>query len=193
MDYLDKAEKEIREHWFKDHVADIRGEEGLQVIYWGKPNTSSYATKYVLSGNNVFISGDIGEAVYSLTCKATLENIEDFNLGYFTGKLTAYCGAREEFDEKKARQELREHWKQYDMKDVDDSNELYQAIRSAIRESSTIDQYNFQLSLVYHDSTLEYDAFEGLFSIGKQMPYRLIGYWVGLKMIIEQVAAKKEG
>lgn len=35
MEYIEKATKEIRENWFGDHVAEIQGEEGLQVIYWG--------------------------------------------------------------------------------------------------------------------------------------------------------------
>lgn len=94
MEYIEKATKDIRENWFKDHVAEIQGEEGLQVIYWGQPGTSMYRTKFVLAGYNVFVSGDLGEAVYNLTCAATLENIKGFDLGYFTGKLTAFCEER---------------------------------------------------------------------------------------------------
>lgn len=60
-----------------------------------------YRTKYVLSGANVFIAGDIGEAVYTLTCAATPENIKGFNLSYFTGKLKSSCGDRWNFDSKK--------------------------------------------------------------------------------------------
>ncbi len=50
-----------------------------------------YRTKFVLAGYNVFLLGDIGKAVYSLTCPATLENIKGFNLGCFTEKLTDFC------------------------------------------------------------------------------------------------------
>ncbi|MGO5005153.1 hypothetical protein [Bacillus wiedmannii] len=44
MEYIEKETKEIRENWFGDHVAEIQGEEGLQVIYWGKPATVRYYT-----------------------------------------------------------------------------------------------------------------------------------------------------
>ena len=64
-----------------------------------------YRTKFVLAGYNVFISGDIGEAVYN-PCPATLENIKGFNLGYFTEKLTAFREERWDFDEGKAKGNL---------------------------------------------------------------------------------------
>ena len=65
MEYVEKQLK-ILERIGLEIVAEIQGEEGLQVIYWGKPGTNMYRTKFVLAGYNVFISGDIGEAVYNL-------------------------------------------------------------------------------------------------------------------------------
>lgn len=32
MGYIEKAIKEIKNDWFADHVAEIKGEVGLQVI-----------------------------------------------------------------------------------------------------------------------------------------------------------------
>ncbi|MCY8944013.1 hypothetical protein [Bacillus atrophaeus] len=59
MDYIEQAKKENKDEWFKNHVAEIRGNEGLQVIYWGKPGSFEYRTTFVLSDNNIFIFGDI--------------------------------------------------------------------------------------------------------------------------------------
>lgn len=191
MDYLEKAKKEIREHWFENHVVDIQGDEELQVIQWGEPGTNMYRTKYVLSGNNVFVSGDIGEAVYSLTCRATLENIEDFNLSYFTGKLTAFCNERYDFDEKKARKELKEYWKEYDMHEVEDSKEIYDGILAVIYDSTTMNHYQGGLSAVYHDTSMDSDTLEYVWDFGKRMPRRLIGYWVGFQMVIDQLKDKE--
>ncbi|PGC07297.1 hypothetical protein COM08_32060 [Bacillus wiedmannii] len=188
MEYIEKATKNIRENWFGDHVAEIQGEEGLQVIYWGEPGTGSYRTKFVLSGYNVFISGDIGEAVYNLTCPATLENIKGFNLGYFTEKLTAFCGDRWGFDEEKAKNELDEYWKVYDMNETtEDGQEVYDRIISVIDGSSSMEDYHFWLSDVYHSSSLDSDTLEGVWNFGKRLPRRLIGYWLGLQMVIEQL------
>ncbi|MBD7984422.1 hypothetical protein H9649_07515 [Sporosarcina sp. Sa2YVA2] len=191
MDHIERVKEEIRCHWFKDHVAEVRGEEGLQVITWGKPGTNMYRTKYVLSGNNVFVSGDIGEAVYSLTCAATLKNIEDFELHYFTGKLSAFCEERWDFDENLAKKELKEHWEEYELNELEDGQEIYEAILSAIEESSSMESYRAWLMNVYQDTSADSDVMEGVWDFGKKLPHRLIGYWVGLKMVIEQSERKK--
>lgn len=191
MEYIEKATKDIRENWFEDHVAEIQGEEGLQVIYWGKPGTNMYRTKFVLSGYNVFVSGDIGEAVYNLTCTATLANIKGFNLGYFTEKLTAFCEERWNFDEEKAKKELDEYWKEYNMNETEDRQEVYDGIISAIGESSSMESYHFWLSDVYHNSSLDSDTMEDVWNFGERLPRRLIGYWLGLQMVIEQLEKNK--
>lgn len=192
MDFIDRAKKEIKENWFKNHVAEIKGEEGLQEIYWGKSGTNMYRTKYVLSGNNIFISGDIGEAVYSLTCSATLDNIKDFNLGYFTGKLEAFCEDRWNFDQSLAKKELREYWDEYEINEqYDDAKEIYKGIISAIDESTSLDNYRAWLMPVYQDTSVDSDTMEYVWNFGKRMPYRLIGYWVGLQMVIEQLSSKE--
>lgn len=192
MDFIDRAKKEIKENWFKNHVAEIKGEEGLQVIYWGKSGTNMYRTKYVLSGNNIFISGDIGEAVYSLTCSATLDNIKDFNLGYFTGKLEAFCEDRWNFDQTLAKKELREYWDEYEINEqYDDAREIYKGIISAIDESTSLDAYRAWLMPVYQNTSVDSDTMEYVWDFGKRMPYRLIGYWVGLQMVIEQLSSKE--
>lgn len=191
MEYIKKATKDIRENWFGDHVAEIQGEEGLQVIYWGKPGTESYRAKFVLSGYNVFVSGEIGEAVYNLTCPATLENIKVFNLGYFTGKLTAFCEARWDFDQEKAKEELKEYWEEYEMNEAEEGKEIFDDIISAIDESSSVESFHFWVGNVYLNRSLESDTMEYIWDFGKRLPRRLIGYWLGLQMAIEQLKRNK--
>lgn len=191
MEHIERVKEEIRSHWFKDHIAEIKGVEGLQVIIWGEPGTNMYRTKYVLSGNNVFISGDIGEAVYSLTCTATLKNIKDFDLHYFTGKLSASCGERWNFNADLAKKELKEYWNEYELNRIKDSREIYDGIRSAIDESSSMESYRAWLMPVYQNTSVDSDVMEGVWDLGKEMPHRLIGYWVGLQMIIEQLEQKE--
>ncbi len=191
MDHVESYKEMIRNDWFQDHVAEIHGEEGLQVISWGKPGTNMYRAKYVLSGNNVFISGDIGEAVYSLTCAATLDNIKGFDLGYFTGKLQAFCGSRWNFDEQLAKKELKEHWEEYEMDEIEYSSEIYKAIKDAIEESNSLEGYQAWLTGVYTSTSINSDMMEFVWDFGKTMPPRLIAYWVGLQMAAEQLAEGK--
>lgn len=192
MDYLEKMQEEIRNEWFASHVAKIQGDEGVQVIEWGTPGTFMYRTKYVLSGNNVFVSGDIGEAVYTLTCPATLENMKNFDLSYFTGKLSAFCDDRWNFDEKKANKELKEYWDEYDMNEIEDGKEIYDSIMSAMGESYSIDSFGAWLMTVYQDTSIDSETMSIVSGFGQRLPPRLIGYWVGLQMIIEQLNQKKE-
>lgn len=191
-EYFEKAKEEIRNEWFKNHVANIEGEEGLQKIVWGEEGTFMYRTKYILSGNNVFISGDIGEAVYTLTCPATLENIKGFNLSYFTGKLRAFCESKYKFNEQLAKKQLRDYWKEYDLNKLEDGKEIYDRIRNAIEESSTVEMYQGWLMTVYEGTSADSDLMEAVWDFGQQLSYRLIGYWVGLRMAIEQLERKEK-
>lgn len=192
MNYIENAIQEIRD-WFKDHVAEIKGEDGLQVLYWQKPNTSIYFVKYVLSGNNVFISGDLGEAVYTLTFPATLKELKDCDLHYFTSKLSAFCEERWDFDQKLAKKELDEYWREWEMADrYPDADEIYDGILDAINESATLEMYNAWLIPVYQNTSIDTDDLEYISNFGKRLPYRLIAYWVGLKMAIEKLENKNK-
>ena len=192
MEYIKKAEQTIRNSWFDKHTAEITGEEGFQVIHWKEKGTFMYHTKFVLSGNNVFVSGDIGEAVYTLTCRATLENIKDFNLHYFTEKLQALHRDRWDFDTSLAKKELKQYWKEYELKEkYAESNEVYEEIVSAIDESNSLESYRAWLLHVYQNGILDSDDIEEIWNFGKRLPYCLIGYWVGLQMAIDQLTKEK--
>jgi len=189
--YLDDMIAEIRNDWFKDHKVTIIGEEGFQQIIWSK-GSFEYRTKYILSGNNIFISGDIGEAVYSLTCPATLDNIKNFSLGYFTGKLTALDrNGKYNFNSTLAKQQLRERLIEYELDGYANIPKIRKVVSDAIEESHSVDSYSFWLQHYYMTSDLNYDAIEEFFDLGKELCPRIIAYWVGLKMIIEQLENNK--
>lgn len=189
MDYLEKAEQQIRKEWFKDHVATLTGKKGLQVLHWAKPGTFMYATKYVLSENNVFVSGDTGEAVYVLTEQATLESIKTYDLSYFTGKLEAYRGERWDFDMDLAIKELNEYW--VDCEENEENKETYDKIVEAIQESNGNESFHCQITSAYNGGGIHSDDMEWIWHLGERLPYRLIGYWVGLQMAAEQLLEKK--
>lgn len=193
MGYLVKGKEEIRKYWFENHVVKkIEGKDGFQRIIWGEEGTSMYQIEYVLSGSEVFISGDLGEAVYCLTCAATLENIKDFNFSYFTGKLRAFCEDRWDFNPEQAKQELDKYWEEYEMELQEDSQDIYDGVLSAIEESSSMEGYRGWLMTVYNEHSVDTDLLEVIWDFGQKMPLRLIGYWVGLQMIIEQLEKDNE-
>lgn len=187
------VQKEIRKHWYGNHTAEISGESGLQVLSWEEPGNSIYRIKYVLSGNNVFVSGDLGEAVYNLTCPATLENIQRFDLAYFNRKLSAFCGERWDFDNELAKLEFDEYWAENDLKNrFEDSQKIYDAIIAAVGESPSLETYQANIMATYRETSLKSDQIESIWEFGKAMPVRLIGYWVGLQMAIEQLLNEED-
>lgn len=198
MEHIEQGKEEIKNSWFKNHEVNIKGEEGLQVLYWGEKGTNMYRIKYVLSGNNVFISGDIGEAIYTLTCKATLGNIKGFDLRYFTQKLSAHSSERWRFDEKKAKEELRDWYldaKENGVDDLEDLRSLYQELNMATNEWTLQSHFETAVFSIYENTSV--DWFDGeeasmVSGFGKTMPYRFIAYWLGLQMIIEQLEIKEK-
>lgn len=192
MAYLENEKEEIKHTWFHEHVVSIQGEEGFQKIIFSKPTSNMYRINYVLSGNNIFISGDIGEAVYTLTCAATIENIKHFNLSYFTDKLSASSEVRWKFNSSTAREQLNDFWKEYEMEKYEDEKAIRRGILRAINESNSYENYQNYLLSVYHDTTVSGDDLDVVSEFGKEMPMRLIAYWVGLQMVIRQLEEKEE-
>lgn len=201
MYYLEKAKKEIREEWFKNHkIKSIEGQEGFQRIVWGQEGTAAYQVIYVLSGNRVFVSGDLGDAIYSLTCKATLENIKDFNLSYFTGKLTASEGSKYNFSEQKAKEEIKDYI--FDWCDVESVSELdsetrnlYKALKDAVSEAGSSEMFSAMVYHIWQNSNVsrfDSEAASLIAKVGQLLSYRIIAYWVGLQMIIEQLEAQEK-
>jgi hypothetical protein len=93
-----------------------------------------------------------------------------------------------DFDDKLAKKELKEYWKEHEMDELEDSKEIYDGIVLAIDESSSLESYRAWLMPVYQNTSIE---LEGVWDFGKRMPRRLIGYWVGLQMATEQLMKKE--
>ena len=188
-------EQQIRDHWFKEHIAILTTHGDLQVLQWKKPGTICYSCRYVFDGNKMYISGDIGEAVFWLTWQADVHSFNDIHIHYFDEKLNAYSGERKEFNEVKAVARLRE-WlndlKEYHTKyDHDEMRELFDNARQCNSHSEWIH------ILHNHDdfiSELDQDHYEWTCDCGAEVPMRVKGYLIGLKMASEQLmAAKTEG
>ena len=105
-------EKEIRENWFSEHIAEYKAYDDIKILRWAKPNSWMYGCNYVFQGCNLYISGDIGEAVFCFTEKADVKRIAQYGLSYFKSKLRAFCEPEEDFNSDKAIKRLREWLKE---------------------------------------------------------------------------------
>lgn len=87
--------KHIREDWFSEHKATVERHGDLTVVKWRKPNTGVYAVRYVFDEHYLYISGDIGEAVFNFTWDAKPSDFKRIDIDYLHGKLAAIRNADE--------------------------------------------------------------------------------------------------
>lgn len=183
-------EKEIREHWFKDHKATYTQYGDIKVLEWGKPGSGFYYVRYVFDRNKMYVSGDLGEAVFVFTETVDVYIQGTYSLGYFESKLRAYHEARRDFDEEKARKRLREWLKDLKENGIKYDHDSMKDLFSELTDCMTSDGWAFVVNM--HSgfiSELEPDYFEWMYSIGDKIPSRVHGYLMGFKMASEQLRA----
>ena len=104
--------KEIREKWFKYHVANYTViNDELKILEWKKPNTLSGNIRYVFDKHNLYITGDYYSAMYSLNEIANLESLAKYDLYYFNSKCIMTQQPATEFSSKVAELDLKNQFK----------------------------------------------------------------------------------
>ena len=205
-----EIKKEIREDWFKDHIANYEEvNERLRVLDWKRTQSSTYRVRYVMDGSYLYISGDLGEAVFNLTWEATLESFQDINLGYFHSKLSAYGDNKKYWDSEEAKDRLQEevdelekNFVDYGYKTIDDEElidrvSLLETMQDIADDCSTSKEWESRISFEGYDPLFEQlqkydnDCWEWIFAIGDTIPGRVRAYWIGLKMAFEQLEGDK--
>ncbi|UKL29981.1 hypothetical protein [Bacillus phage PK1] len=190
---MKNTEQKIREKWFSQHEATLTQHGELQVLEWRRPGTNTYYCRYVFDGNKMYISGDIGEAVFWLTWKASIHSFDDINVHYFEEKLAAYSGERREYDEDEAVTRLMEWKEELIEENVIFDQEEFEDMLEAARNCSNKNEWAYEcVNGKYHEliSDLDCDYWEWIYNIGDMIPHRIIGYLVGLKMASEQLKNK---
>ncbi|MGL5766188.1 MAG: hypothetical protein ACRCX8_11165 [Sarcina sp.] len=174
---------------FKDHVATFSQlNEYTQEVEFKKPGTCYYYVRFVMSGNYLFVCGDLGEAVYSLTEQARIDRIaEVYDLGYLTGKLRA--GEKYTFDSDTAIERIKEDMEQYDEEDLtDESKEAYEEIISLAKGCSTKEEWNIQIAQNEDVADkLCSEWWEWLPGAGDQLDMSIMLYWIALKLAAQQL------
>ncbi|WP_340389526.1 hypothetical protein [Paenibacillus sp. FSL E2-0151] len=186
-------ETEIRERWFHNHQATYTDHGVIKELIWRRPESIAYYVRFVFDGRNMYVTGDLGEALFCFTETADVHTFNDYGNEYFIEKLRAYHEDKYYFDSDIAVGSLRE-WLN-DLKtngvnyDHDEMRELFESARSIDRMDEWSDVINDAEWL--HDIDPYY--WEWIYSIGKQIQPRLRSYLVALKMASEQLLAPKEG
>lgn len=209
----ENIEKEVREKWFEKHTAEFEKlNDRISILDWINPNSSCYYCRYVFDGSRLYVSGDIGEAVFRFTEKATLEGISKYDLYYFHSKLSAFCENKYSFDSDTAIETIKEHIEyareNMDYEEDDDGKEIeanndrneeinnyIQALKELIIESKTCNNkgsWDYEVEQKYDDlRDYDCDVSEWIYTAGDVIPNRIVGYLIGLKMALEQLKEKE--
>lgn len=185
-------DKEIKENWFYEHVADLKYYGDIKTLRWGKPNHWMYRCNYVFQGRNMYVSGDIGEAVFCFTELADVNKIADYSLSYFESKLRAFCEPEKEFDSEKAIKRLRAWLKELKECGTEwDHDEMRRFFEEVKKECTSKKNFEFIINNHYDMiSELDQDFWEWLPGCGDETPMRIRAYLIGLKMAAEQLKGK---
>ncbi|MBN1058500.1 hypothetical protein [Clostridium botulinum] len=195
MDRVDETKKYIKENWFKDHKAVLTKHGDLEVLDWRKPGTCCYAVRYVFDGSHMYITGDIGEALFNLTWKAGVDTFNGISTSYFMEKMRAFSDDRYDFSVNAAEEELKEWKKQYlddncDMEDDDleKFNEFFDELECELNGCSREWEWAAVInSKIDEIEKYDIDYWEWMYNIGREIPARIYGYIVGLQMAAEQL------
>lgn len=189
--------EEMRNYWFKDHKAKVTKNGDITILDWKNPNNCNYYVRYVLDGYRMYISGDIGEAVFDLTWKATIDSFSDINLDYFLSKMSTSSNGKYIYDGKQAKRALLE-WKHDIMNDYEFGNdhekeefvETMENLMDAAVNCDTSEEWLWKYANgEYYDFITDYeeDCLEWIGTIGDVIQYHNHAFLVGLKMAAEQL------
>lgn len=191
-----EIKKYIRESWFKDHKATLTKHGDLEILEWKDPSTRIYAVRYVFDKNRMYITGDIGEALFNLTWDAKIDSFNDIDIYYLMEKMTAFSDNKYSFNRNLAKEELEEWRKEYleanyDMEEneLKDFNNKFNKLVNTIDECSNITHWIGIVNERYNNfiEEIDPDYWEWIYDIGKEVPIRVYGYVVGLQMASEQL------
>ena len=186
-------ESKIRERWFHNHQATYTDHGVIKELIWRRPESMAYYVRFVFDGRNMYVTGDLGEALFCFTETADVHAFNEYSMGYFCEKLRAYHEDKYYFDSDVAVKSLREWLNELKVDgaiyDHDEMRELFESARSIDKEHEWANVINDAEWI--HE--IEPDYWEWMYSIGRQTQPRLRSYLVALKMASEQLLAPKEG
>lgn len=185
-----RSDEDIKSN-FKDHVAKLtKVSDSISTLDWRKPGTCFYSVRYVMDGRNLYVTGDLGSAVFNLTWTATLESFRDVNVEYFHEKLAAVEGENMEFDDDTAKDTLQDFFDEYD----EDNNyeELLETLKKAVDGCQSNRDWADIVNGELHDDIADFDTdyWEWIYEVGEVVPSRVRAYLIGLKMAAEQLEVK---
>lgn len=205
MDYKKVQERmqRIKDTQFAKHRAHIHNRGDIVIVDWKRDNTNAYAVQYTFYKNHVFITGDLGDAIFNCTWQTwTTEKpyknapvgcgrpnkFKPISLEYLEEKLGAFRESDVyEFSSVEAKEEIK-HYREYVSKDYKDD------FKDLLKETE-----NYRFCDEWRNYIISnYDMVEGMFSdseviadimdAGKTFGCRYLSWVAGIQMIEQAIA-----
>ncbi len=185
----------IRTEWFKNHKATVTGlhsdgsKDHVILLDWHEPGTCVYSVRYIFSGTELFVSGDLGSAVFYLTERATPKAVAGYDLGYFAGKLRC-CSAGDRGIEFSAEEAMSAIYAQFGNPDEasQETGELLDALKDVADNCESRQLWAYSLDGMSRAlSNVDADWWEWMPNCGNIYAPQLVAWLEGLKMAYAQI------
>lgn len=177
---------------FENHVAtyDVLSET-ISVLTWKEPGSNLYMVRYVMDGRQLYISGDLGSAVFDLTWNATPQSFNGIGYYYFTEKLHAYSRERYVIDSDVLKAELNERFDELtdghpDEDEIKELKEVFEQIEGfdTVEEIAGYINHSNAYNILQN---FDVDAWEWIYNVGQVISPNIVYYLVGLQLASKQL------
>lgn len=189
---------------FKNHIATFTDYGNIKILDFQEPGTSHYRIRFLFEEDycRLHISGDLGELIATNYNNMTYEKFSDFvnNIGYFEEKIDCHSRKIYVYDEKDARNDIKELLEEYDClddvlnhnrydweTDEDKLNEFFEAVFEDFSRDKGIGSKGYDALSEYMD-----DVWEFVSDIGKRETGILELYMLAFKLAQEQLKGSEQ-
>lgn len=183
----------------KNHVAKFTDYGNIKIVDFKNPDSSEYRIRFLFEEDycRLHISGDLGELIATNYNNMTFGKFSDFvdNTGYFEEKIDCHNRAIYMYDEKLAREQLKERIKEYDwIYDIrehemcwgDEDEEVIEDFLNEVFERYS-DRTGIDSRAYDKLSEFDPDAWEWAYELGKKETGILELYMLAFKLAMEQI------
>jgi hypothetical protein len=186
--YADRS-KMITTTWFHKHVVFRQTtDDPTPLMIWRAPDTGICLIQYIIYGGALFVSGDLGSAVYRWSDKLTFDWLAGLDLSYFAGKCEASETGRtyKEWDEAVAKWAFDDYVDdirgEYAIDNPEAGAQWWQDLQNANPWAQMYSEFEWQ-DWMSHDGMSFFSTDDThLYTVGQVLNLRCQSHLIGLKM-----------
>lgn len=177
---------------FKDHVATFQDLGNIKVLDFQKPGSSEYRIRFLFEEDHyrLHISGDLGELIAFNFTNMRYETFGDFvnDTDYFESKICCHDRPIHCYDREKAKSEVIEIIKDYDL--IIDEDEMEDKVDEILADFDDIRGISYEGYQILEE--IDPNCWEYASNLGKEDTGILELYMLAFKLAQEQLKGEKE-